>query len=380
MLPVDPSLSIAKYSNIVGTTFADATAFEGRGDPESGERAALLYIRILQIVCKTIPSHPEYSIPENEAIVASLSRRADSCFARLESYAASLSKARSAPAPSAPLIRPPEEIIRSSSSASPPSGSVTVRKQGVHPASLELRLRSLHIPSDLVELLERIASDTLSRGLEFVGALAGREVQPLGQQGRQQTQDPGAPDVSSDVGRDAILHATALVIPAQKAMDGNKETVVNYLDDLASLLAAKSLLHLGWIRVRPAPIAPNGLLLGRDGAHLHAAVHSRLPEAITGFVMRDHDNAVDKLLWLSLLGSRAERSREDVHGPTGISGDIKGLQSGSSGKTPGKTPSPLPPGMVGANHVVFRTDSGAPPFKLYDLRPMAKVHEKQTDS
>jgi hypothetical protein len=340
VLPVDAAVSVAKYSQIIGSTLADAAAFERAGDPDSLERAALLHIRILQLVCKTVPSHPEYSIAENASILCSLARRADACLGRLEAYAAALARASGGPPlPPVNALRPPEEVIGSAASR------------------LRHQFRRVHVSAAPISVLER--------GAESIGAIAGRVVASAAEGG------------GDEVG--ASLSVTALVIPSQvPAADGVSEAELLYGGDVLSLLRAKELLHLGWLRVLRSSAAAVGGALGRRVARLQAQCQLAVPEAVTGAVVVRADKADPlRVAWFSSDGG-ADAGREASEPGASTSPAPDAVDDGDpagpgSAAVEGADGALTPNGMVRAAHVVVHDDG--PPFKFYDLRPMAAVHE-----
>ncbi|KAI0560428.1 hypothetical protein FGB62_112g017 [Gracilaria domingensis] len=80
VLPPDPNISLARYLHTIRHNHQAAVS---QPDPQ---RAALLHIRLLQLICKTLPAHPEYSLPENVALLKQLRAFAHESFEALESF------------------------------------------------------------------------------------------------------------------------------------------------------------------------------------------------------------------------------------------------------------------------------------------------------
>ncbi|CAN8075703.1 unnamed protein product [Agarophyton chilense] len=80
VLPPDPNISLARYLHTIRQNHQAAVA-----QPDE-HRAALLHIRLLQLICKTLPSHPEYSLPENLSLLKQLRAFAHSSLEALEPY------------------------------------------------------------------------------------------------------------------------------------------------------------------------------------------------------------------------------------------------------------------------------------------------------
>ena len=80
ILPPDASISLARYLSTARQTARNAA------DVESSQpfRAALLHVRVVQLICKTIPSHSEYSLSENAGIVKELNEIAHRSFTSIE--------------------------------------------------------------------------------------------------------------------------------------------------------------------------------------------------------------------------------------------------------------------------------------------------------
>lgn len=84
VLPVDAAISLPRYLRTIRQTSSQAQTL-AQTDPS---RAALLHIRVLQLICKTLPQHPDYALPESKPVLASLRAIAHETFAHLETHAA----------------------------------------------------------------------------------------------------------------------------------------------------------------------------------------------------------------------------------------------------------------------------------------------------
>lgn len=89
VLPPDASISLARYLNTSRQTQQNAV----QSETSQPFRACLLHIRVLQLICKTIPSHPEYALAENADIVGELNEIAHRSFAAMEHLSAFLDNA-----------------------------------------------------------------------------------------------------------------------------------------------------------------------------------------------------------------------------------------------------------------------------------------------
>lgn len=68
VLPVDAEISLARYLTSVEETRASAAAVES----SDLQRAALLHIRVVQLVAKTLPSHPDRTLDASAPVLAKL--------------------------------------------------------------------------------------------------------------------------------------------------------------------------------------------------------------------------------------------------------------------------------------------------------------------
>lgn len=85
ILPVDASISLGRYLHTIRQTLQHAIHSETLTHTNNnGDRPILLHIRVLQLVCKTIPSHPEYLMKENISILRQLRLVAHTSFQHIE--------------------------------------------------------------------------------------------------------------------------------------------------------------------------------------------------------------------------------------------------------------------------------------------------------
>lgn len=220
VLPVDASISLARYLHSARQTIMQAASSERSGDLE---RAALLQIRVLQLICKTVVAHPEYQLPENGPLVTQFRHVADSAFADVERLSDAL-ESRAGP-------------------KSSESRSASARRP---------RTRKVEVSSNLIDVFERIAGDNSANGLETIGILAG----PLD-------------------GSVAPLQVTALIIPSQSCTQHGSE--MRYENDVFSLQELKGLASMGWIQMRPQD---SRLTLSPSAARTHAGFQIMMPEAV----------------------------------------------------------------------------------------------------
>lgn len=215
VLPVDATISLARYLNSVRQTQRQAVASESDHDIS---RATLLYIRVLQLVCKTLPSHPDYSLPENAPVVHELRAVADLAFRHVERLANQLTGS--------------SRKSRSSRRAR----------------------RSLVISTSLPLLFERIAAERATSGDVMVGLLATRS-------------DPSTPVDHDDV--------VSLIIPSQT--HGSEWSFVRFERDVAHLLEIKELTAVGMIATLPRSRSPS---LPLQAARPLAALQANFPNAV----------------------------------------------------------------------------------------------------
>ncbi|PXF40347.1 AMSH-like ubiquitin thioesterase 1 [Gracilariopsis chorda] len=172
VLPPDPNISLARYLHTIRQNYQAAIT-----QPDA-QRSALLHIRLLQLICKTLPTHPEYSLPENKPLLKELRSIAHKSFEALEVFDEPVHH------------REPSRVDMSAS---------------------------------LLDLFERIASDSTTRGHSTIGLLGGRMLpQP---------------------------HVAALVMPSQTC--GTICSSLRYENDVSQLMEVKDLLCFGLIHISP---------------------------------------------------------------------------------------------------------------------------------
>lgn len=190
VLPVDAAISLARYLHTARQTQLQAVGTEQAGDVT---RAALLHIRVLQLTCKTLPSHPDYALSENTSVLRELRAVANVSFRDIERLAARL---KNSARPGRALARPGR--------------------------------RGLVLSNSLIELFQRMSTNAAAVGDTMLGLLAKRT------------------NVSSPTDLDEV---TSLVIPSQT--HGQIWSFVRYDQDVAHLLEIKNLSLVGLISVLP---------------------------------------------------------------------------------------------------------------------------------
>lgn len=219
VLPVDSNISLAKYLRNIKQAVDQSNECEQVGDID---RAALLQIRVLQLICKTLPSHPEYQLDENHPVVKELSELAHTGFENIERLAKLLS-----------------ENLETSA----------------HEARRRLQLRPVEMSLGLAELFERIAAENTARGLQTIGLLAGKPFH-----GKERT-------------RGTI---TALVIPSQTSLSHSCD--IRYETDVTQLLRVKDLAQLGFIQMCPNLTR---LSVSPAAVKMLAPLQQSIPEAVS---------------------------------------------------------------------------------------------------
>lgn len=289
------------------------------------ESAAVLQIRILQLLCKTLPSHPEYRLPENEQTLKEIGGIARVAFSNIERLA---------------------DAINDTSASLADNGGV------VPSADRPINRRQLQVSAGLLELFERIAADNSAKQVTTVGILAGR----------YDDRDLSDPSATQDSQSD-LQRISALIIPSQTSLPDRAD--IRYASDVSQLLKVKGLLRFGFIEMCPNQ--------ERNKLHSHsvsmlAELQNEKPEAATIVVTPKDASKICSFslsphgLAYVLACSAKEQWADDV---------IPGGWRGEGGA----------PWEV-ANHVDIR-NSNEPPFKLYDLRPLALArdeHERSTKS
>lgn len=196
VLPVDAAISLARYLHTIRQTQKQAIASSKSGD---SSRAALLHIRVLQLVCKTLPSHPDYALPENAAVIHELRAVAHISFRDVEVLANQL--------------------------ATTPQATTASRKSRV----TRRPRRKLVVSTSLFDLFERIAADRSAHGEVTMALLAAR-----------------VDSVTSNAEHDEII---ALIVPPQTY--GNDWNDMRYERDVTHLLEIKELVVVGLISLVP---------------------------------------------------------------------------------------------------------------------------------
>lgn len=310
VLPAEPTISIARYLRNIRQTVRQANEVEERGETE---RAALLQIRILQLICKTLPTHPEYELAENQSVVKEMRSIAHTGFANVERLANLLSDDRH--------VEPESE-----------KEPVTRRRS---------RAQRIEISRSLLDLFEKIAVEHTTNGLRTIAVLGGRP----------EARQNGGDDTSA-----SCVCITALVIPSQ--MPSSDTSIIRYEADITDLLDKKGLTHMGFIEMCPD--------LGRvalTSSMTLARLQKKQPSAI-GVVIAPQDTArvqafsVNEDYGLDYLLTCAERN---------ITPAEEVIPRGQPGK--GK------PIWSKAQEVELKNDS-EPAFKLYDLRPLAAARDE----
>lgn len=412
VLPVDGSVSLAKYASSVNATVADAAEFETSGDRE---RAALLYIRCMQLVCKTIPSHPEYAVTENKPIVRDLGRQADQCLTRLEAYAATLAAERGDRAGFISETPLPRSSPRQSESGEEASEAATSSQEralqvptsaangpthvssGRPIVSRRSRMRSLHISASLFALFERIAAFNTSTGIETIGVLAGRltnsgntDSGPSSVVEKESTAFETLDtfiEVPNNGLQSAPLEVTALIVPSQRPKSSTSgereedevedeipETELLFESDLLSLLSTKGLSQVGWIRYMPQ--SDSRVSLGPVATALQARLQARLPEGAS--VVMTPNSSPSRYKWYALANADAvEAVLDNLNDPTPGGLPTHAADAGPPFKIKGEEEISkiIRRDVVRARHVIVKRNADeGPSFKLYDVRPLAAAH------
>jgi hypothetical protein len=373
---------MAKYASLVRSTVADAGVYEKAGDTE---RATLLYMRCMLLVCKTITAHPEYAVQENKAIRRDLAGLAGNCLQKLEMLAA--------PQPGNLNAAGDNEDIVPQSAAlkEPPSQSEMIPMSSIHTesdSSVSLgrlilkrpRVRALVVSERLVSLFERIAAANGASGTETIGVLAGR---------LSTDEDTGAVKTiesitqhlaadSNDDAKESPIEVSALVIPSQRPATGNRsEAEVLHETDIANLLTAKGLVQLGWILRRPENDFP--LVLDSLAAHRQLRVQSHVPSAATLLAVpgRAIPLTLSDPLGMEVVAACAVSTPHEHDGLSDITAQHHVDRTGEAGSS--KSDATLADGtrrrlVVQAEHVKMCQDPDAVQFKLYDVRPLGTRH------
>jgi hypothetical protein len=394
VLPVDVTVSMARYAAIVRSTVSDASKYEKAGD---ADRATLLYMRCMVLVCKTIPAHLEYSVRENKAIRRDLAGLAGICLEKLETYASarfgmssistSLEKTCVTESVSAPSLADPcpasNRVSEFTTTATIPQ-IITKRP----------RIRALVVSQRLIALFERIPSGNSGSGTETIGVLAGR-LSPQEDAGALRTIESITQDLtvnsvlatggSLEDAKFAPVEVTALIMPSQKLVSssGNRtEAEVLHETDIENLLAAKGLMQLGWILKRPDGISPPSL--DSLAAHRQLRVQQQLPSAATVIVTptRVTPLALSDPHGMQVVGSCSVRSPHVHDGASELTAHEIGIDSESPGSSAPDAVfvGDVPRLVVRAEHVTMCQDPESVQFKLYDVRSLASRHASDSIS
>lgn len=361
VLPADPSVSVAQYCSSVRATVADAKGCLSRGDPE---RASLLFMRCMQLICKTLPSHPEYAILENKAIIRELARLADVCLSNLEHVAA-----KSPEAARSRLFEPGISALYPSSMAEEEETTPFLSPPFSH-----RRPHPVEVATEVVDVLQRMGAEACANGDEVLGVLA--------------TKIPAPDDKTATKGSDPDgLSVSAMIVPSQCSTGETQEAVLMYESDLHALFAAKRLTQIGWILLQPREDPSGPPRLDSLAAHLQAALQARNPDAFILIARLHEPSAVDQRPKIDVQAVRLrdpsglERVFEcGERFPHTHSWDSRATRDeDSESSDDSESESAAEERLVlFADHVEIKVGSRAPAFKIYDLRPMAAVHGRGT--
>lgn len=329
VLPVDATISLARYLNTIRQTHKHAITSKQNGD---FSRATLLHVRVLQLVCKTLPSHPDYTLPENAAVVRELRAVSHISFREVERLATLLtSSAATSTTATAPTSAATSATPVADTAAASPSAATTPRKlsRGVR------RTRKLVVSTGLFDLFERIAGERTAVGEATIGLLTAR-----------------LDAVTADAEHDDIV---ALIIPPQA--HGPQWSGMRYERDVTHLLEIKELVIVGLISLQPR-VRRNTLPL--QAAKALSIIQSHFSNA-TAIVVAPRDSTCHCAFFT--LSDKAMAYVSSVDGE--IQQDIipQGLDGAGE------------PIITQAHHVEDRDDA-TPTFKLYDLRPLEKTREE----
>lgn len=322
VLPVDASISVARYLRSIRQTLRQAVESESEDDIE---RTALLQIRALQLICKTLPSHPEYELAENRSVVKELRGIAHTSFLNIERLASLLGE---------------DNGGHHKSYAGPA-------------ARRRVRAHHVEISASVVNLFETIAAENTSKGLNTIGIVAGRlESQQNTESGSRKQRDdaPGT------------WRITALVIPSQTALSDRNN--IRYEADVTDLLGKKGFVHMGFIQMCPNQ---SRLALSPISARTLARYQKRQPDAV-GIVIAPQDPL------------RVEAfSVTEEHGLNYVLGCAERELTPADEVIPRGEPGEGRPIWSPVKNLEIRKD-GEPLFKLYDLRPLAVARDEHERS
>ncbi|KAJ8905361.1 hypothetical protein NDN08_001868 [Rhodosorus marinus] len=263
-IPVDSSLSLARYCMTLKQTLLQAEQYMSAGD---AERSALLHIRCVQVANRTLPAHPEYSLPQNEQWLKELRRITGKCLISLEHLKGQIE------------VSPKIDSM-----------DVSVAKQ-----SRVSQNRPLEIEEGVLQVLERMSSETTQSGAQSIGLLAGK---------------------LEEIGQDASkLRVAALVVPHQRGSKDNCEMLDEM--NILGLQEAKGLFVLGWLVVNvdgskePSPTELRS----------HAGFQAMMPECVVGIVDPNEPTQC-KFFGLTELGLSFILRYSDRIGETNMSSHI----------------------------------------------------------
>lgn len=336
VLPVDVTISLARYLHSIRATHKQALSSEHKGDLT---RAALLQIRVLQLVCKTLPAHPDYALAENAPVLRELRAIAHTGFRDIDRLAIALD---ATPPPSTNAVLPPpastpisEPPLAQPSPSDPSSLPVHVPAPPPRPPRHPIALSGA-----LVDLFERIATDATRRSVSTVGVLAGRVVDD--DDDRQKS--------------DGEEEVAALIIPSQT--NDTVWSVLRYEQDVAQLLTIKKLRTMGLVAITPRA--------GRPGLPDNAA-----RRALAG-IQQTFENGFALVIVRTGGSERYTRMGAVRLSESGMRRAVE------EGEGEGDELDEDNDEVIEASDVEVRED-GSPAFKLYDLRPLAVARDEQVN-
>lgn len=205
VLPVDGATSLARYLHTVEETRAAAAALERAGPERDAERAAMLHVRVVQLVAKTLPAHPDRPLAASGPVLARLERAGH---ASLDAF---------------------ERIVRALA-ADAQAGAEAREGEDGRPAGGACA--PLQVPAPMLDVFANMVAERAAEGKRAVGVLAGRAE------------------------ADADARVAALVVPAQcdadaDEADGGGACPVRYEEEIAALSQHKGLVPLGVVVYAP---------------------------------------------------------------------------------------------------------------------------------
>lgn len=318
-IPVDETVTIPRHVHSIRNIVRQMKEAEDANDMET---AAVLQIRILLLICKTLPCHPDYGLEESKPAVKELHSIAHAGFANIERLSDALSESQE---------------------------SVT---EAVEPTSLEEPVAMptmVQFSVTLLELFERIAAKNTAKNLNTVGFLATRVT------GRTSSKPSATADRVENISRVA-----ALIIPSQTCLSERSD--IRYEADISQLLKVKGLIRLGFLEMCPNQSCNS---LSPASARLLAQLQRERPEAVS-VVIAPQDTSRICSYSLSeaglsyVLSCAAQQKLVEEVIPNGRNGEGRAIWNV-------------------AKHVDITNDS-EPQFKLYDLRPLAIARDEHERS